>query len=142
MPDEYVLKSGLGGPSYAKEEDAPQLHWETDQPDAYRWTDRAFELLLDGVLSAHVRKIGGIMTASVTGKCPRCDHEVGFEQIREAVAGEALQVLGGQEPMAETHCTYVAVDVECRCGEGHPGRPTETRRGCGVNFRVEVRPEA
>lgn len=114
----------------------PEFNYESAAPNAYEWTEAAHDALLAGTLGASVCVAGGIETARVSGKCPRCDHEVHFSHVRDAVAGHSAGTLGASNvPATEL---YVSIDAECRCSEGHPGRPKEIGHGCGINFRIDV----
>ncbi len=68
--------------------------FEVDQPNAYKWTKDAFQLLQAGELSAEVRTDHDVRSAVVHGECPRCSHDVHFTQILDAVTGESMTTLG------------------------------------------------
>jgi hypothetical protein len=119
----------------------PPLPYETDAPNAYRWTDQAFGLLICGDLIASVKETSGIQTAIVQGKCPRCGHTFSFRQVQDAVSGEATTALG-QRGTERGSADYVELTVSCLCEEEHPGRPPAVDHGCGINFRVDVLPSA
>lgn len=116
---------------------AADLPYEVDAPNAYEWTRRAFELLQAGELSAALRERRGVRSAVAEGTCPRCIHDVDFTQIMDAVTGESMTTLGDREAAADDE--YQQLTVACRCRGEHPGRPKGTERGCGINFRVDVR---
>ena len=111
--------------------------YETDQPNQYVWTQRAYEALTAGTMSADIVGSEGARRATVGAPCPRCGHEVNFDQLLDAVAGEdgQLTTLGDAAPTAATYLELVA---SCRCGEPHADRPKGVTVGCGINFRVDV----
>ncbi len=110
--------------------------FEVDQPNAYKWTKDAFQLLQAGELSAEVRTDHDVRSAVVHGECPRCSHDVHFTQILDAVTGESMTTLGATTAPASAE--YQQLTVECRCGAEHLGRPKGVTHGCGINFRVDV----
>lgn len=116
------------------------LSYETSAPNAYTWTAIAFDLLTGDKLSASVKKAGGIQTAVVHGGCPRCGHEFNFSQVLDAVSGESFRTPGKRT--FERTADFIPLTVSCRCTEPHPGRPAEFDHGCGINFRVDVMPDA
>jgi hypothetical protein len=121
----------------------PGLAYETDAPNAYKWTEIAYDYLLDGKLAADVRSAGGISTATVTGECPYCRDNVNFSEVLDAVSGESLETLGFRRAQpAPADDGYVSLTVSCRCTGQHTGRPAQVNHGCGINFRVDVRREA
>ena len=89
---------GSGGPASpagpARSADVP---YETDAPNAYKWTEVAYDYLLDGKLTASIRSAGGISTATVTGTCPYCADDVNFSEVLDAVTGESMGTLGWRE---------------------------------------------
>lgn len=117
--------------------------YEPDAPNAYEWTEIAYDYLLDGKLTASIRSTGGISTATVTGTCPHCGDDVNFSKVLDAVIGESMGTLGGRESQpAQADDDYVPLTVSCSCSAQHPGRPADVSHGCGINFRVEVRRDA
>lgn len=127
--------AGLGGPQV--------VAYLADAPNAYKWTEIAYDYLLDGELTAGVRTLGGISTATVAGTCPYCKDDVNFSEVLDAVAGESLATLGlRRERPVPAGDGYVALTVSCACTGQHPGRPAGVSHGCGVNFQVEVRRDA
>jgi hypothetical protein len=117
-----------------------ELPYEKDAPNAYRWTEAAYELLGAG-LEAAVTTVHDIQTARVEGECPRCHHQMLFEQVLDIVAGEDLATLGDASRSAVAD-TFVEVTASCRCPEKHLGRPEGVAYGCGINFRIDVMPES
>lgn len=109
--------------------------------NAYALTERAFDLLVAGRLTADVTTTNGIETALVNGECPYCEHDVNYRQVRDAVAGESPGVLGEATPMTIAP-EYVSLTVSCQCTHPHAGRPEGVLAGCGSFFRVDVRPGA
>jgi hypothetical protein len=133
-----VADSGLAGSP-----GAPGVAYERDAPNAYKWTEVAYDYLLDGKLTASIRSAGGISTATVTGACPYCTDDVNFSEVLDAVTGESVRTLGaGQALPAPADDEYVPLTVSCACTEPHAGRPADVHYGCGINFRVEVRRDA
>jgi hypothetical protein len=96
------------------------LDFERDQPNAYQWTDKAFDLLIAGKLDGRVDRRAGLEAATVVGACPRCTHHFRFESSKDAVGtgGRTLESVGSAADPGE----YVPVDVQCRCEGAHPGR--------------------
>ena len=121
----------------------PLTAYQVDAPNAYEWTEVAYDYLLDGKLTVGIRTLGGISTATVTGTCPYCKDDVKFSQVLDAVTGESLGTLSRRAadpgPAGDR---YVALTVACSCTGQHPGRPAGVSYGCGVNFQVEVRRDA
>lgn len=128
-----------GSASPAGSAGSQSVAYETDAPNAYKWTEAAYDYLLDGKLTASIRSAGGISTATVTGTCPNCGDNVNFSEVLDAVTGESMGTLGrrGTQP-AQADDGYVPLTVSCSCTEQHAGRPTDINHGCGINFRVEV----
>jgi hypothetical protein len=114
--------------------------YQVDAPNAYRWTEVAYDYLLDGKLSAGIHSAGGISTATVAGACPYCGDDVNFSEVLDAVTGESMRTLGwrGAQP-SQDGGGYVPLTVSCYCAVLHPGRPEGISRGCGINFQVDVR---
>lgn len=117
----------------------PDVPYETVAPNARVWTDKAFEMLRAGSLSAAITKRREVVTASVTGSCPRCTHDVGFTRILDATAGEHVRSFR-TERMTYGKATYVEFIASCMCSELHKSRPDGVSFGCGINFVVDVRP--
>jgi hypothetical protein len=129
---------GPGGPA-----SPPLIAYQADAPNAYEWTEVAYDYLLDGKLTATIRALGGISTATVTGTCPYCKDDVKFSEVLDAVAGESLGTLSRRSAQpVRADDGYVALTVSCSCTGAHPGRPAGVSYGCGVNFQVEVRRDA
>jgi hypothetical protein len=110
--------------------------YERNRPNAFEWTDKAFDMLRDGRLAAEVHRHGGLESAVVVGPCPRCGHTFRYESSRDAVGvgGRALESTGPDDVD-----DYALVDVRCGCAGEHAGRLAD-ERGCGIVFRIEVRP--
>lgn len=122
---------------------APGLAYERDTPNAYQWTEVAYEYLLAGKLTASIRSAGGISTAIVTGACPYCTDDVNFSEVLDAVTGESIGTLGWRRARpAQAEDDYLPLTVSCACTGQHPGRPADVHYGCGINFRVDVRRDA
>ena len=117
--------------------------YEAATPNAYKWTEVAYDYLLDGKLTASIRSAGGISTATVTGTCPYCADDVNFSQVLDAVTGESMETLGWRRAQpVPADDGYVPLTVSCSCTAQHAGRPADVNHGCGINFRVEVRRDA
>jgi hypothetical protein len=117
--------------------------YQVDAPNAYQWTEVAYDYLLDGKLSTSIRHAGGISTASVTGTCPYCGDDVNFSEVLDAVAGESMRTLGRRGTQSDQDGDgYMPLTVSCCCTGQHPGRPPGISHGCGINFQVEVRGDA
>lgn len=117
-----------------------QLPYESAAANDYEWTQKAFDMLVSGALAASVTTQSGIQTASVSGSCPRCGHKFIFRQVLDAVSGESTEMFVRQA--MRTQPSYVELTVPCCCAEPHAGRPGQDGHGCGINFRVDVRPGA
>jgi hypothetical protein len=130
----------MSGPSTGNTGDTgPDVPWESNAPNAYRWTLAAFTSLTDGKLGSKVTIKGAIAQASTSGECPRCTHQFSYTQVLQAVVGESLRTLGTD---AAADSSYLALTVPCQCSESHTGRPDGITQGCGINFRIEVRPQS
>lgn len=114
------------------------LPFERTTPHAYRWTDKAFDLLIAGTLAGEVHRQAGLEVAVVSGACPRCTHQFRFTSSQEAV-GTGVRTLDVSESVEDAG-EYVPVDVACWCEGNHPGR-VDTEHGCGITFRIDVRPD-
>lgn len=113
----------------------------------YQWTDKAYELLLEGKLVVTRSANGGEVIA--TGQCPRCGHDVDFSFLptislpyggRGTTRGGAGTLGGDSGRPAGAKAAepeYVTVPILCQCGEEHQGRPSSDR-GCGIMFNVEM----
>jgi hypothetical protein len=117
--------------------------YQKDAPNAYQWTELAYDYLMDGRLAASIRSAGGISTATVTGSCPYCQDDVNFSEVLDAVTGESLGTLSRRGVRSlDADDGYVPLVVSCSCTRPHTGRPAAVSCGCGINFRVEVRRDA
>ena len=119
------------------EQQTPPIAYETANPNQHQWTERAYRSLTDGTMTADIVRAGGVRRVTIAGPCPRCGHEVQFDQLLDAVAGEdgSLNALGST---SEKPDNYVKVVASCRCNEPHDKRPEGVTFGCGINFRVEL----
>ena len=130
--------AGPAGPASSQD-----VAYEADAPNAYKWTEVAYDYLLDGKLTASIRSTGGISTATVTGTCPYCGDDVNFSEVLDAVTGESMGTLGWRRTRPDQPDDgYVPLTVSCSCTAQHAGRPADVNHGCGINFRVEVRRDA
>jgi hypothetical protein len=117
--------------------------YQVDAPNAYEWTEVAYDYLIDGKLTASIRSTGGISTATVTGTCPYCEDDVNFSEVLDAVTGESPGTLSRRAARpVQVDDVYVPLTVSCFCTGQHPGRPVGVSHGCGINFQVEVRRDA
>jgi len=122
---------------------SPVIPYQVDAPNAYKWTEIAYDYLLAQKLTAGIRTLEGISTATVNGTCPYCTDDVNFTEVLDAVTGESMATLSRRaRPSVAADDGYVPLTVTCRCAGQHPGRPDGVRQGCGINFRVEVRRDA
>jgi hypothetical protein len=130
---------GSGSPA-----DSQRVPYETDAPNAYKWTEKAYDLLEKGDLTASVKSASGISTATVAGDCPYCGDNVNFSEVLDAVTGESIATLGRQDSQSALPDDegYVPLTVSCSCTEPHAGRPADINHGCGINFRIEVQRDA
>lgn len=112
--------------------------FERAHPNAYEWTDKAYDFLIAKRLDCHVHRRDGLQTSAVVGACPRCEHTFRFDSSPDAITTGG-RTLGQGDPAPDPD-DYVPVDVRCTCTGEHAGRqPGET--GCGITFRIEVRAE-
>jgi hypothetical protein len=116
--------------------------YETGAPNAYKWTEAAYDLLRDGKLTVSIRSPGEVSTAIVSGECPYCRDDVNFSEVLDAVTGESLGTLGWWKAHTALPDDYIPLTVSCSCTEPHAGRPADINYGCGINFLIEVRREA
>jgi hypothetical protein len=136
---------GSGGPDNPANPAGPAVPqgvaYEAAAPNAYQWTEVAYDYLVDGKLTASITSAGGISTATVTGTCPYCADDVNFSEVLDAVTGESIGTLGWRRlrpAPAKAGVDYVPLTVSCSCTVQHPGRPAGVPHGCGINFKVEV----
>jgi len=113
------------------------LPYEKDAPNAYQWTEAAYELLGNG-LDADITTVHDISTVRVVGKCPRCKHHMLFEQVLDIVSGEDVGFLHDTLTRAAVADQWLEIAASCRCGEGHKDRPEGITTGCGINFRIDL----
>lgn len=115
------------------------LPYEKAAPNAYTWTERAYDALLAGRMTAEIRTLSDISTARIGGPCPRCEHPIEYSKILDVVTGERVGTLGddsiGKDAVADE---YLSIVASCQCGEAHDGRPDGVSHGCGINFTVEI----
>ena len=106
---------GSGDPaSPAGSAGSPGIAYETHTPNAYKWTEIAYDYLLDGVLTASIQSTGGISTATVTGTCPYCRDDVNFSEVLDAVTGESIGTLGWRKTQpAQPDDGYVPLTISC-----------------------------
>lgn len=100
---------------------------------AYEWTERAYQLLVEGRLQGRAFDTGEVLSSHVWGPCPRCEHPLDDRQVHTAVVSGVGRGPGRTGEIPGT----LAVDVACGCAFPHPRAP-EGVPGCGVSFRVEL----
>lgn len=62
----------------------------------------------------------------MSGRCPRCDHEISHEiNIGTYIAADSRALRVDETPSPEP------VTIECNCAGQHAGRPEDTHSGCG-----------
>jgi hypothetical protein len=114
------------------------LPYERNRPNAFEWTDKAFDLLDEGRLHGRVDRLAELEVATVVGVCPRCEHTFRFESSRHAV-GTGGRTLESDDSTIDPN-EFVPVEVRCQCKSDHDGRH-DSEKGCGILFRIEVRPD-
>lgn len=119
-------------------EQPPLIAYETANPNAYQWTQRAYRALTEGSMKVEIVGAAGSRRAAITGPCPRCGHEIHFDQLLDAVAGENGRLTTLGSTIETTTENYVELVASCRCTEVHEKRPEGVTFGCGINFRVDV----
>lgn len=113
-----------------------KLSWDRACSAEDRWRHDAYEALVSGMLRHERAEHAGIGVSTVTGPCPRCGHDVGFTFVHTALLEDSgpgrrhVRALAGSP-------APVPIDVQCRCGGNHPGRP-EGEYGCGLVFPIGV----
>lgn len=123
------------------DQNSDSLPYEKAAPNDYRWTSEAYEALVNGSMEASLTRQSDILTARVTGPCPRCLHEVNVSQVLDAVTGERSEPIDkflGSAVLQADETEYVTVPAACQCGEPHEGRPEGKTTGCGINFLVDI----
>jgi hypothetical protein len=115
------------------------LPFNTADPMAMKWTERALELLNGGQLSAQVISHGSVVVVQVDGSCPYCDDHIHCTEqltaVTEGTEGVARRTGGYAAPAPATG--YKDVTVTCGCNEAHAGDPKKGT-GCGTSFRIRV----
>ncbi|MFB6888049.1 hypothetical protein ACFCX4_01870 [Kitasatospora sp. NPDC056327] len=113
-----------------------ELPYETSDPLAYEWTDKAFDMCngANPTLFGSVRRADGVSRAVVHGACPRCSGDIQWdEQLSASGESGVLGAEGGGGPDP-----YARVNVVCDCVLPHPRRPEGVTRGCGIGFTLEI----
>ncbi|MFI5496792.1 hypothetical protein [Actinoplanes sp. NPDC051859] len=98
---------------------------------AFEWTERAFHLVAAGTVVVRTVEVGGVVSAELSGPCPRCGHHLIDRQVGSAVTEVRGAAGVGAGPRS------VVLDVSCGCGRPHPNAPEQVT-GCGVAFRVQL----
>lgn len=111
------------------------MPWEKDRPLAQEWTDRAYDMLVDGQIDARVIKRHDVLTLRLEGPCPRCEHQLAQVRVLTAVV-DTTGVLGADSTTVEDG--WVDISTQCDCTEAHKGRPDGEPVGCGIGFRLLV----
>jgi hypothetical protein len=114
----------------------PDDEQEYQPTAAYEWTERAYQLLVDGQLHGRAFATGAVLSSHVWGPCPRCEHPLDDRQVHTAVVSGVGRWPGGPDQTGEVP-SALEVDVACGCGYPHPRAPQGVA-GCGVSFRVEL----
>lgn len=106
---------------------------------AFKWTNRAFDLLTTGEMTATLVERDGFVTTVIEGPCPRCGHFIADRQLHTALvsAGSGLRGLTDDHVVRDAPYDVIAVDVTCGCGLVHPPAPMDVT-GCGTSFRIEL----
>ena len=131
----------MNEPEQIPEEPVP---FNTIDPLAPKWTDRALELLLSGDLSAQIAAVEGIRVARIDGTCPYCGDELHITEPLTAVTEGTEGVRGrgladGTEFGDEANeACYEEVTATCGCDVTHSGNPNKSA-GCGTSFRISIR---
>ena len=114
------------------------IPWDPSVSDDVAWAKKAFESLQAGALSVVLRRRRGISTVIAHGPCPRCAHEVAYEQVRNA-AIPAWRLGRRLKERSDSSVGFCQVDVRCMCGSPeHDGRPSHVSGGGGLVFPVRV----
>ncbi|MBB5874128.1 hypothetical protein F4553_007562 [Allocatelliglobosispora scoriae] len=115
----------------------PRDDEQYDESAAYRWTERAYELLSSGDLQGRAFAADGVLSSHVWGPCPRCGHQLDDRQVHTALVDELRWP--GRRPATKgtPPPIQLPVDIACGCTHTHPHAPGDTT-GCGVSFRVEL----
>jgi hypothetical protein len=116
--------------------------FNTTDPFAMKWTDRAFDLLKNGKMSAHIVTVEGIKAARIDGSCPYCDDQIHLTEPLTAITQGSDGFLGrGIASRDEAELTgsvrFQDVTITCGCNEPHAGDPNKST-GCGTSFRISV----
>ena len=135
-------EGGSPSPAQPPAQPRPAYPYQTEAPNAYHWTEIAYDYLMGGRLTAGIRSAGRVSTAIVSGTCPYCQDDVKFTQVLDAVTGESMRTLGQGDAPAAADDGYVPLTVSCACTGQHAGRPSGVTAGCGINFRIELRRDA
>lgn len=111
------------------------------ESNAYQWTREAFYLIDGGHLHVEVTASSS-RDLVATGQCPRCKHDVAYEQsqriaLPQGAGRRALAESSAGTQPAGTPVAYTTYTVMCWCAELHPGRPADVR-GCGAVFHVNL----
>lgn len=111
----------------------------TEGANAYKWTELAHDLQVEGALQAIARLSGDRLTETVAGPCPRCGDPITHTRIDNAVVLGA-GILGDQPLDGETEPEQLThtINVRCNCDKTqHPGAKPG-RPGCGIVFSVSA----
>jgi hypothetical protein len=83
-----------------------------------------------------------------SGSCPRCKHDMSVMQAGGVVFVESLEqaheALLADENAGPFHLRSTSSAnfyARCNCGEPHPGRPANLKRGCGQAGSIEPPPD-
>jgi hypothetical protein len=123
------------------DQDPDSFPYERVAPNNPRWTSEVYDAIVKGLMEVGLTRQSDILTALLTGPCPRCRHEVNVSQVLDAVTGERserIEKAGGSAGEGAIEAEYVTVTAACQCGEPHEGRPEGKTSGCGINFLVDI----
>ncbi len=106
------------------------------ETSGYEWTERAFVLMNQQLLTASPRYVDGIVSVAVEGQCPRCGHHTFGTWVDTVVTGVSVGARG-MSAEDDGPPRVIEVDVTCGCATPHANAP-EKVVGCGVSFRVAL----
>jgi hypothetical protein len=71
----------------------------------------------------------------VSGRCPRCDHEISFDFSKRVYKGWLPRLGRTSKPVVRK-----SLSMMCTCVMDHRSRPAD-QEGCGAYWCIEVLPE-
>ena len=111
-----------------------------DDPKQYEWcTDSGLAAQIisavDGkTAQVSVRRVKKVLEATISARCPRCEHDFIDTDRRRGLIDRLLPGLSRQFGSTEKS---VEARLKCNCREDHPGRP-DGRQGCGFYFGLKI----